>query len=90
MGPGTRYDEEFKKTIVELYNTKSKTMTELKREYGLNKSTLYQWIKKYSPITLDNGETITNADVKKLQKQLFETQQELEILKKALAIFSKK
>ena len=40
------YDEEFKKTIVNLYET-GKGISELSREYGVGKSTLDGWIKKY-------------------------------------------
>ncbi len=42
---GKQYDEEFKKTIVELYNNK-KTACEIIREYGISSSALYKWIKE--------------------------------------------
>ena len=67
------YDEDFKKTIVNLYEN-GKGISELSREYGVGKSTIDSWIKKYKTIITSTGETTTND----------------EILKKAVAIFSKK
>ncbi len=68
--------------IVELYENK-KLICELKREYGLCEATLYRWIKEYGKIRTETGETTNNHEMKKLKK-------ELEILKKAIAIFTPK
>lgn len=83
------YDEDFKKTIVNLYEN-GKGISELSREYGVGKSTIDSWIKKYKTITTSTGETTTNDEILKLQKKNRELEQEVEILKKAVAIFSKK
>ena len=83
------YDENFKKTIVNLYEN-GKGISELSREYGVGKSTIDSWIKKYKTITTSTGETTTNDEILKLQKKNRELEQEVEILKKAVAIFSKK
>lgn len=40
-----QYTDEFKKTIVELYNS-GKILTELSSEYAVSKSTISGWIKK--------------------------------------------
>ena len=81
------YDEDFKKTIVNLYEN-GKGISELSREYGVGKSTIDSWIKKYKTITTSTGETTTNDEILKLQKKNRELEQEVEILKKAVAIFS--
>mgnify|MGYP003453342536 CR=1 FL=1 len=83
------YDEDFKKTIVNLYEN-GKGISELSREYGVGKSTIDSWIKKYKTIITSTGETTTNDEILKLQKKNRELEQEVEILKKAVAIFSKK
>ena len=83
------YDEEFKKTIVELYHS-GKGATELSREYGTSTVNIYKWIKQYSPITVTGGETTSNAEILALKKELAKVKEENEILKKAVAIFSKK
>lgn len=83
------YNEEFKKTIVTLYEN-GKKLAELSREYGINESTIRPWIKKYGTITTSTGEIINNDEIIKLKKKLQEIELENEILKKAVAIFSKK
>ena len=83
------YDEDFKKTIVNLYEN-GKGISDLSREYGMSKSVISSWIKKYKTITTSTGATTTNDEILKLQKKNRELEQEVEILKKAVAIFSKK
>jgi transposase len=83
------YDEEFKKTLVSLYEG-GKKLSDLSREYGINESTIRPWIKKYGTVTTSTGETTTNDEILKLKKELKDVQLENEILKKAVAIFSKK
>ena len=83
------YDEDFKKTIVNLYEN-GKGISELSREYGVGKSTIDSWIKKYKTIITSTGETTTNDEILKLQKKNRELEQEVEIIKKAVAIFSKR
>ena len=75
------YDEDFKKTIVNLYEN-GKGISELSREYGVGKSTIHSWIKKYKTITTSTGETTTNDEILKLQKKNRELEQKVEILKK--------
>ena len=83
------YDEEFKKTIVSLYES-GKKMADLSREYGISHTNIGNWIKKYGTITTSTGEVTNNDEIMKLKKQLREVELENEILKKAVAIFSKK
>lgn len=61
------YDEDFKKMIVELYENK-KPVVEIKREYGIAEATLYRWIKEYGKIKVENNETTTNHEIKRLKK----------------------
>lgn len=82
------YDEDFKKTIVSLYEN-GKGISELSREYGVGKSTIDSWIKKFKTITTSTGEITNNNEILKLKKELKEKETEIEILKKAVAIFSK-
>ncbi len=82
------YDEDFKKTIVNLYET-GKGISDLSREYGVSKSVISAWVKKYKTITTSTGEITNNDEILKLKKELQQVQLENEILKKAVAIFSK-
>ena len=85
----TQIEEDFKKTVVKLYET-GKGVSELSREYGVGKSTIESWIKKFKTITTSTGEKTNNDEILRLQKKNKELEQEIEILKKAVAIFSKK
>ncbi len=83
------YDEEFKKTIVNLCES-GKKKSELTREYGISYTNISDWIKKYGTITTSTGEVTNNDEILKLKKKLHEVELENEILKKAVAIFSVK
>ena len=90
LGKGKRYDEDFKKTIVELHNVQKKSVNEIEREYGISNVTIYKWLDEYSNIKTDDGTITNNKEIKMLKKELAQTKEELEILKKAIAIFTQK
>lgn len=84
-----KYTEEFKKQIVELYEN-GKSVIDLAREYGLVEQTIYKWIHRYEPFAKnEQGDAVTQADVKAMQRRIAELEMENEILKKATAIFAK-
>ena len=62
------YVESFKKTVVKLYEN-GKGLSELSREYGIGKSTINGWIKKFKTITTSTGEKTNNDEILKLQKK---------------------
>ena len=86
---GKRYNDDFRKMVVDLYHS-GQSVRDLSSEYGVSEVTIYAWIKKFSPIELEDGSSITPDDYAELQKQMLKLQQENDILKKAMAIFAKK
>lgn len=82
-----RYDDNFKKNLVSLYQN-GKSISSLAREYGVSLSAISHWVKLYSEVTIDNGEVLTALQVKKLQKRNAQLEGENLILKKAIAIFT--
>jgi len=52
-GKYTKYDEDFKRSLVNLYHG-GKTQTALTKEYGVSYSALSKWIKQYSEVRLDD------------------------------------
>lgn len=84
-----QYTEEYKNTIVELYNS-GKSLAELSSEYALSKSTITGWINKNKPIGADKIKTITAADYQALLKKNARLEEENEILKKAMGILARK
>lgn len=82
-----KYTEEFKKTIVSLYQS-GKTYAQIQREYGVSSSALSNWIRKYSQVKVDEDTILTAQQIKALQKRNAELEEENLILKKAIAIFT--
>lgn len=88
-----KYDEEFKKEIVYEYQ-KGATLTDIFKNYGVPKSTVTVWIKKYSeechyskPQTKENN--ISSEELRALNRKIAELEKENNFLKKAAAFFAK-
>jgi transposase len=79
------YDQEFKKTIVELLNT-GKSDKDLTTEFGVSQASIHRWIKEFHSPTSSNLESVK---IKALEKELKNVRLERDILKKAVSIFSK-
>lgn len=95
--PRRQYDEEFKRNAVELCRTSGKTVSQIARELGINSNILSRWRREQAgygnrafPGTgkLMQG-TDQEEEVRRLKKELALAQEERDILKKAMAIFSK-
>lgn len=83
------YSKEFINQILELYEA-GKTVQELSSEYGVSLTSLNRWIDNKLPKFKDeNGEQVSIEDFKNLKKENNRLKLELEILKKATAIFAK-
>lgn len=85
-----KYDDDFKRQIAELVHNKIKTKSEIYREYKIAPSTVVGWEKKFFN-KLKNKENLTEQDIEiiRLKNLLKEKEEEVEILKKATAIFSR-
>ncbi|WP_242860626.1 IS3 family transposase [Clostridium sp. KNHs205] len=86
---GTRYSEEFKQQIVDLYNSGS-SVSYLSSEYGVTNVTIYSWIKQLSPVKVSEKEEINSKDYEKMKKRIAELEMENEILKKGYCHIRKK
>lgn len=82
-----KYSEDFKKTIVSLYQS-GKTYSEIQREYGVSSSALSKWVHKYSQVQVDDDTVLTAQQIKALQRRNAQLEEENLILKKAIAIFT--
>ena len=90
MAKNKVYDEDFKKMIVELYESKTTTASNIVREYGIGSATLYKQVGLYGKIQTTDGEITNNKEIKKMKKEINDLKIENEILKKAIAIFTQK
>jgi transposase len=88
-----KYSYEFKIEAVRLWQTSEKAAREIEDELGLTRGRLYEW--RYRLKVTDERSTVgqpgklsTKAEIRQLQRELEIVQQERDILKKAVAIFS--
>jgi transposase len=83
-GNGKRYDETFKKETVKYIAENHKPIAQVARETGVNTNTLHGWIKKYGQnpeVKAVQTFSSPDAEMKALQKQLRDLEEENEILK---------
>lgn len=92
-----QYTQEFKKEAVEYSLASDKTVIEVARDLGISHHNLDRWRTQYRkrgelafPGHGKENLTPQEEKLRKLQKELTDTQIERDILKKALAIFTKK
>ena len=78
-----KYTEEFKQTIVNLYQS-GKTYSQIYKEYGVSHSALSNWVKKYSEVKIDDNTILTAKQIQELQKRNAQLEEENLILKKPL------
>ena len=80
------YDENFKKTMVELYESGQKVQ-DLVSEYGVSDAAIYTWIKRYGTVQgKTKEESFTYDDYLKLQKEMKRIKEENEILLEDLTL----
>jgi transposase len=94
QGKRRKYDREFKVEAVKLVTGGGRGVAEVARNLGIHENLLYKWREKYI-------EDIEHAfpgkgrlkpaeeEVRRMKRELADVTQERDILKKALAIFSK-
>jgi len=81
-----RYDDEFKKSLVDLHLA-GKTQSDLCRDYGVSGSALSKWVRKFSEVKLEDNSVLTAKQIQELQKRNAQLEEGSLILKKASAIF---
>jgi len=89
-----RYSKEFKLETLELSRSSDKSDSQLERELGLSRGCLYNWRKQLEREGEQafRGKGRLKAEdeyVRQLERELAIVQQERDILKKAMAIFTR-
>jgi transposase len=88
------FDKEFKINAVKLALTGERTMKQISEELGINQNTLSNWKKEYLK-DKDNSfpgkgyQKPEEAELTRLRKKLSRVTMERDILKKAIAVFTK-
>lgn len=95
--PRRKYDRDFKRNAVLLSGESGRSVPEVAENLGIRQDLLYRWRREYvnsngRPVFPGNGrEALTEEQrkIKELEKKLRDTEMERDILKKAMAIFSR-
>jgi len=82
-----RYDADFKANILRMHEN-GRTVKSLSESFGINENLIYRWKKASKPSSTAKDLTL-REELKQVRKQLREVEQERDILKKALRIFSR-
>ena len=89
-----RYNEEFKRSVVEHWKSSGKTAVEVAKEFGINPWNLRAWSQQYGPTPKGVDDPVPEnpqemkREIQQLRKELARTIHQREILKKTLGIIS--
>ncbi len=94
MKKSKKYDREFKLNAVKIYHESGKSLNAIGMDLGIPMTTLATWAQQYEANGDDSfrgsgNPMACNEELFRLRKELANVQQERDILKKAVAIFSK-
>jgi transposase len=89
------YDREFKREAVRLSHEKERTVAGVARDLGINENMLWRWRREFSD---SPGEAFPGTghgspeaeELRRLRRELADVTEERDILKKALAVFSRR
>jgi transposase len=92
------FSEEFKLQALELLKRGEKTAAQIERELGISPGLLLKWRNRYQVSATEGQEPklgpsdleAAKAEIRRLQRELASTEEEREILKKVVNIFSRK
>lgn len=90
-----KFDVEFKREAVRLATAGGRPIAEVARDLGIREKLLYRWVQQFreDPQNAFPGKghlKPEGEELRRLKRQLAEVTEERDILKKALAIFSRK
>jgi|ERR1700690_890530 len=93
-----KYTEEFKLEALELLKSSGKNSRQIERELGITAGMLLKWRDRYQVISKEADEVhlgpsdmeAARAEIRRLQHELAEVQEERDILKKVVNIFSRR
>jgi len=92
------YTEEFKLEALELLKRGDKPAAQIERELGITQGLLLKWRDRYQVVKKEGQEAkigpsdmeAAKAEIRRLQRELANAEEEREILKKVVNIFSRK
>lgn len=94
MKEGKRYSPEFKIETIKLVTELGHDVHTVAKDIGVHENTIYKWIQIYQedrnePFVGSGHQRTEDAELRRAHKKISDLEQEVAILKKAIAIFSK-
>jgi transposase len=94
MSDGKRYSAEFKIETIKQVTELGQDVRTVARDIGVHENTIYKWIQTYQqdqeePFVGSGHQRVEEAEIRKANKKIADLEQEVAILKKAIAIFSR-
>jgi len=92
MNQRRKYDKQFKEDAVQLWESSNKSMAEVARDLGVAPNRLYRWkdeLRTHQGNAFPGNGIPRDEEVARLRRENADLKMERDILKKALAIFSK-
>ena len=80
------YDEEFKRSAVEMLESGERSAVELARELGVSDCSLGKWKRRYGKDGVGGAAEAAEERIKSLERELERVSRQRDILKKALGI----
>lgn len=84
--PRRHYDDQFKADAVRLLESGQRSVPDVAQSLGVSPNMLYRWRDRAQ---VGKGQLTNQTELTQLREQLRRTEQERDILKKALSIFSR-
>ncbi len=86
-----RYDDEFKTHAVKMVVEQDRTISAVASDLGVSQPTIRRWVRQATKPESSKDKRIAEleAENKKLNKQLANTKETVDVLKKSVAIFIK-
>jgi transposase len=92
------YDQQFKLQALELLERGEKSAGQIERELGITPGLLIKWRARYQIVAKEGNKPqvepsdieAAKTEIRRLQRKLADVEEEREILKKVLSIFSRK
>jgi transposase len=93
-----KYDQQFKLEALGLLQRGDKSAGQIERELGITPGLLVKWKARYQIVSKEGQKQqiepsdmeAAKAEIRRLQRELADVEEEREILKKVLSIFSRK
>src|SRR5690242_17410651 len=94
MKANRTYTEEYKREAIELWKSSGKSLAQIAKELGISDNTLYGWkksLEKHGENAFPGSghQTPLEEENRRLKRELERVQQERDIVKKVVSIFSR-